>query len=64
MFETTNNLQLVEERYAERRGGKAALSLDVRQYSSRTGHHVVKIKRSALIAVGRGDLRTCWSLYR
>ena len=64
MFTTTNNLHLVEERYAERRGGKASLSLDVQQNSSRTGHDVVKIKRSASIAVRRGDLRTCWSSYR
>ena len=33
--------------------GKTWLSLDVQQYSSRTGHHVVESKRRALHVVGR-----------
>ena len=46
--------------------GKALLSLDVQhldvqQYSSGIGHHVVESKRRALLVVKRGGLRTRWS---
>ena len=50
------SFQLTEAWYTKRRRGKASLSLDVQQYSSRTGHHVVKGKMRALHV--RGGLFT------
>ena len=38
----------------------ASLSLDVQQYSSGIEHYVIESKMRALLAVGRGGLRTHW----